>query len=384
MEQKDYYKIIGVAKSASHDEIKKAYRKLAKGCHPDTHPGDSQAEEHFKEISQAYDILGDEKKRKQYDQMKEAFSQGFRPGGFDFSGGGAGPGGGFDLNDYLRQASRGRGGGAGQRIHYEDIGGLGGLGDIFSQFMDQGSHFRQSRAAPQKGNDLSAAVTISFDQAIQGGKVKLTIQRQETCPDCNGTGAASGSKQETCPECGGTGTVTMTQGGYGISRPCPRCYGKGKIITNPCTRCGGTGVAPVQRKLTVKIPSGVLSGAKIRLRGQGEPGLGGGPPGDLILRVTVGDDPRFTRKGADLYTGVSIDMITAALGGTTAVKTLTGDAALKIPPGTQPGAVLRMKKQGAPKPGSKKKGDLYVTVNVSIPKKLTTKQKELLIQYNEK
>lgn len=374
MEQKDYYKILGVSSSASHDEIKKAYRKLAKGCHPDTHPGDTQAEDHFKEISQAYDILGDEKKRKQYDQMKAAFSQGFRPGGFDFSGAG------FDLNDLLRQAARGRGG-AGRTVHYEDLGGLGGLGDIFSQFMDQGAHFRQARVAPQRGNDLTANVAITFDQAIQGGKVKLTIQRRESCPQCGGTGAAPGSAPEICPECGGTGTITMTQGGFGISRPCPRCYGKGKIITNPCSRCQGKGVAPVRKKLTVKIPAGVSTGAKIRLKGQGEPGPGGGPSGALILRVTVGDDPRFTRKGADLYAGVSIDMTTAAMGGTATVRTLIGEAALKIPPGTQPGTVLRMKKQGAPKPGSKKKGDLYVTVTVTIPRKLTSKQKELLKEF---
>ena len=376
MEQKDYYKILGVSKTASQDEIKKAYRKLAKGCHPDTHPGDKQAEENFKEISEAYDILGKEEKRKQYDQMKAAFSQGFRPGGFDFGGGG------FDLNDILRQSARGRGGGRGN-VQYEDLGGLGGLGDIFSQFMDQGSHFRQARSAPRKGNDLSTRVTITFDQAIQGGKVKLTIQRRETCPDCNGSGAAPGSTPEICPECNGAGTVVMSQGGFGISRPCPRCYGKGKIITHPCIRCGGTGIAPVQRKLTVKIPAGVSSGAKIRLGGQGEPGPGGGPPGDLILRVTVGDDPRFTRKGADLYIEVSIEMTTAALGGKANVKTLTGDAVLKIPPGTQPGTVLRLKKQGSPKPGSKKKGDLYVTVNISIPKKLTAKQKELLTKFND-
>lgn len=376
MEQKDYYKILGVSKTSSQDEIKKAYRKLAKGCHPDTHPGDKQAESNFKEISEAYDILGNEKKRKQYDQMKAAFSQGFQPGGFDFSGGG------FDLNDFLRHAAR-SGGGKGRRVQYEDLGGLGGLGDIFSQFMDQGAHFREARSAPRKGKDLSANVKITFDQAIQGGKVKLTIQRQETCPECAGSGAAPGSHPEVCPECNGAGTVVITQGGFGISRPCPRCYGKGKIIMNPCPNCRGLGVAPARKKISVKIPAGVSTGSKIRLRGQGEPGPGGGPPGDLILTVTVGLDPRFTRKGADLYTEASIDMVTAALGGTATVPTLKGEAALKIPPGTQPGAVLRMKKQGSPKPGSKKQGDLYITVKVNIPRKLTSKQKELLSKFYE-
>ncbi len=370
--EKDYYKILGVSRTAAPEEIKKAYRKLAKGCHPDTHPGDPQAEERFKEISQAYDILGDEKKRKQYDQMKSAFSQGFRPGGFDFGGAGV------DLNDLF-----GGGGPQGRRVKYEDLGGMGGLGDIFSQFMDQGSHFRQARAAPQRGRDISSAVTISFDQAIAGGKVRLTVQRSQVCPECSGTGAAPGTTPEPCPQCGGSGTVTMTQGGFGISRPCPRCYGKGMVIAQPCPRCGGRGSAPVAKKVSVKIPAGIAPGAKIRLPGQGEPGPGGGPPGDLILRVEVGDDPRFTRKGADLYTRVSVDMVTAALGGKTAVRTLTGEASLKIPPGTQPGTVLRLRRQGAPRTGTDRKGDLFVTVDVAIPRKLSARQKELLRQLGD-
>ena len=379
MEQKNYYKILGVGEKATQAEIKKAYRKLAKGCHPDTHPGDEQAEERFKTISEAYDILGDEKKRKQYDQMKQAFSQGFRPGGFDFSGAGSGEG--FDINDLFRQAGRGRGG-THRTVNYEDLGGMGGLGDIFSQFMDQGSHFRSRRAAPQKGKDLNAEVTISFNQAIKGGKVKLTLQREEVCPDCSGTGAAPGSKPQPCPQCGGSGTVTMTQGGFAVSRPCPHCYGKGVIIAQPCGRCGGAGMAPVKKQLTVKIPAGVAPGARIRLSGQGEPGPGGGPPGDLILRVNVGADPNFTRKGLDLYTAISVDLVTAALGGKVKIKTLRGDLFLKIPSGTQPGSVLRMKGQGISQAGGKKKGDLYVTVNVKIPKKLTPEQKELLKKFS--
>ncbi len=373
MEQKDYYKILGVSPSASQNEIKKAYRKLAKENHPDTHPGDKPAEERFKEVSQAYDVLGDAAKRKQYDQMKAAFAQGFRPGGFDFGGA---SGAGFDINDLFRQA--GRAGGQKTRVSYEDLGGLGGLGDIFSQFMDQGSRFRQERAAPRKGRDLTSEVSISFDQAVKGGKVKLTLEKNEACPECHGSGAAVGSKAETCPQCSGRGTVVMTQGGYAVSRPCPQCYGKGKIITKPCPRCRGTGEGRVRKKVTVKVPAGVSSGTSIRLKGQGEPGPGGGPPGDLLLRVHVKKDPHFTRKGADLHTEVKVDFLTAISGGKVQVKTLAGEAALKIPPGTQPGTVFRLKKQGAPKPGTNKKGDLYVKVNVSIPKKLTAEQAELL------
>ncbi len=371
--EKDYYKILGVSRTASPEEIKKAYRKLAKGCHPDTHPGDSQAEERFKEISQAYDILGDEKKRKQYDQMKSAFSQGFRPGGFDFGGAG------IDLNDLF-----GGGRGGARKVRYEDLGGLGGLGDIFSRFMDQGDHFRQARAAPRKGRDIFSAVTISFDQAMKGGKVRLTVQRSEDCPECSGSGAAPGSSPQPCPRCGGSGTVTMTQGGFGISRPCPGCYGKGMVITQPCPRCRGRGSAPATKKVSVKIPAGVTPGTKIRLPGQGEPGPGGGPSGDLILKVAVGSDPRFTRKGSDLYTRVKVDMLTAVLGGQAAVRTLGGEATLKIPPGTQPGTMLRLRRQGAPRPGTNRKGDLFVTVDVDIPRKLTARQKELLRQLEKK
>lgn len=370
--EKDYYKILGVPRTASADQIKKAYRQLAKGCHPDTHPGDDQAEERFKKISQAYGILGDEKKRKQYDQMKSAFSQGFRPGGFDFRGAG------IDPNDLFGGGRRGR------TVNYEDLGGMGGLGDIFSQFMDQGSHFRQSRAAPQRGRDIFSTVSITFNQAMEGGKVRLTVQRSEACPDCAGSGAAPGTTPEPCPQCGGRGTVTMTQGGFGISRPCPQCYGKGMVITQPCPRCQGQGTVPVTRKVSVKIPAGITSGAKIRLPGQGEPGPGGGLPGDLILRVEVGDDPRFTRKGADLYTRISISMVTAALGGSAPVRALTGEVSLKIPSGTQPGTVLRLRRQGAPRPGSDLKGDLFVTVDIEIPRKLDRRQKELLRQLEKK
>lgn len=375
MEQKNYYEILGVSPSASPGEIKKAYRKLAKEYHPDTHPGDKRAEAKFKEISQAYDILGKPEKRKQYDQMKAAFDQGFRPGGFDFSGAGN------NWEDILRQAGQGREP-RGRSFTFEDLGGLGGLGDIFSQFMDQGASFRQARAAPQKGRDLEAKLEIPFAQAMKGGKAKLTLLREDTCPACGGSGAAPGSRTESCPQCGGRGTVTITQGRFAVSRPCPHCYGRGTIISQPCSRCRGKGRSPARRTISLKIPAGVSSGTKLKLKGEGEAGPGGGPPGDLLVGIRVAPHPTFSRKGDRLYTRLSIDFATAALGGKVKVSTLTGSATLKIPPGTQPGTTFKLKGLGPPGAKTGRRGDLYVKVNVAVPQKLTPEQKESLKKFS--
>ncbi|HPJ71991.1 MAG TPA: DnaJ domain-containing protein, partial [bacterium] len=264
MNGKNYYAVLGVDKGATPDQIKKAYRKLAKSCHPDTHPGDPAAEEKFKEVSEAYEILGDEKKRRQYDQMQAAFSQGFRPGGFDFSGSGV------NFEDLFGGASE-RGGTGGYT--YADLGGLGGLGDIFSQFMDLGGHIRQERAhVPERGHDISAQVTLPLDKALKGGKVRLTVKRNETCPSCGGSAAAAGTRPEVCPECGGRGRVVIPQGNIAVARPCPRCYGRGEIISKPCPECSGTGSVQATRKFSVKIPAGVRDRQIIRLPGQGDPG----------------------------------------------------------------------------------------------------------------
>ena len=362
MEQKDYYQILGVSPTASPEEIKKTYRGLAKQFHPDRRPGDKRAEERFKEIAQAYDVLGDAAKRRQYDQMKAAFSQGFRPeGGFDFGGMD------FDLGDIFRQAGR-RGGARarpGGRVDYEDILGLGGLGDIFSQFVDQGSHFRQARYSPQNGQDLHADLNITFDQAVKGGKARFTVRREEACGACGGSGAAPGSRPEPCPQCGGRGVITIVQGGFGVSRPCSRCMGKGMAIKQPCPRCRGRGSGPGTKTVVLRIPAGISSGDNLRARGMGESGPGGGPPGDFIVTVHAGPSPHFTRQGPDLYTRTSLDSSAAALGGTIRVRTLSGTATLKIPRGTQTGSVFKLKGQGVPRMRGKGRGDLYVTTEIS-------------------
>ncbi len=374
MNSKDYYKILGVSASASGAEIKKAYRSLAKKYHPDTHPGDKAAEERFKEISEAYDVLADEGKRKQYDQMRAAFSRGFRPGGFDFSGSGV------DLEELFRRS--GRGSPAGPRpehFSYADLGGLGGLGDIFSQFMDQGSFYRREHShAPRRGQDISAEVSVPFNLAFKGGKVRLTVKRSEDCPACSGSGAAPGSAPRTCPECGGRGMVVIPQGQLAVSRPCPRCYGRGAVIDRPCGTCGGEGSRPATRKIAVRVPPGVRPGSVIRLSGQGERGAAGGPPGDLLIRVEVAPDRIFRREGADLHTGVKVELATALLGGKVKVETPDGPVTAKIPSGTQPGTILRLKGRGFPRGPGAARGDLLIHLNVSIPRDLSPEQKAKL------
>ena len=372
MDNKDYYKVLGVSPQAKPGELKKAYRSLAKQYHPDTHAGDAVAAEKFKEISEAYDVLGNEKKRRQYDQMRAAFSQGFRPGGFDFNGAG------INLEDLLRGAGRPSGGKGARGFSYQDLSGLGGLGDIFSSFMDHGGHYRRERAHhPRRGDDINARVEVPFNLALKGGKVRLTVKRPENCASCAGSGAAPGSKPEVCPECGGRGTVVIPQGNLAVSRPCPHCYGRGQVINQPCPRCGGEGVISATRKISVRIPAGVKPGAVIRLAGQGEGGTAGGPPGDLLIGVEIKPDSRFRREGNDLCTSVKVDLSTALLGGKVRVETPDGNVNAKIPAGTQPGTTLRLKGKGMPA-GKGCRGDLLVHLNVSIPRNLSEEQKAKL------
>jgi molecular chaperone DnaJ len=366
MAQKDYYEILGVSEGASDAEIKKAYRRLAKKYHPDSNPNNKMAEEKFKEVSEAHEVLSNPEKRKQYDQLRHMGRSGFT--GF---GGAEGARGFEDL--FGRRGARGR------TFTYEDLGGFGNLGDLFSNIFDMGEASRRQRWGPQKGADLYAEVEIPFDLAISGGKTAVELRKEEVCPVCQGTGAKPGTSMSTCPQCGGSGMVSFSQGGFAVSRPCPRCLGRGKIITAPCPRCGGRGQISALRKLIITIPAGISDGTQLRLRGQGQPGTAGGPAGDLMVKVNVGQHRFFERRGNDVYCKVPINIAQAALGTKVRVRTLDGRVELKIPPGTQSGTKFRLKGKGVKANGSK--GDQYVEVAVEVPKRLSQKQKELLEQF---
>jgi molecular chaperone DnaJ len=367
MPQKDYYQILGVGETATTDEIKKAYRRLAKKHHPDSNPNEPHAADRFKEINEAHEVLSDSKKRKQYDDMRHFASAGYGAGG-TYQG--------FDINDLLGQFARG-GARGGTRTHtFEDLGGIGDFGDIFSSIFDRGGRFRQERYGPQRGEDLHAEVEVPFELAVKGGKTVVSVSKAETCERCRGTGAEPGTKVTKCPQCGGRGMISVSEGGFAVSRPCPRCYGRGEIVAEPCTTCGGTGQVSGVKRLSITIPKGIEDGGKIRLRGQGQPGTSGGPPGDLIIKINVAGDRFFTRRGANVYCDVKINLAQAVLGTKIRVRTVAGKKALlKIPAGTQPGTTFRLKGLGAEAGG--RTGDQLVTVNVEIPKKLDPESRKL-------
>ncbi len=357
---KDFYKILGVAENASNEEIKKAYRKLAKQYHPDANPNDPAAAERFKEISEAYSVLSDSKRRSQYDQMRKFGGLGgFRPSG------GASSGGGFT-----------------ETFTFEDLGGLGGLGDLFGSIFDfgrrRGAAGRSS--APQRGRDVEYAVEVPFKTAVRGGKISITVPLTDSCPTCGGNGAAPGTTPTTCPECKGTGMVTFGQGGFAVTRPCPACYGRGTIATTPCPTCEGQGQVRTQRQLQVNVPPGVDTGSKLRLSGQGETGTAGGPRGDLLITFRVKPDRFFTREGLDLVCTVPINIVQATLGSKVRVRTVDDKhVVLKIPPGTQPGARFRIRGQGVRKDG--RTGDQIVRVEVRVPQKLDPEEESLLKEF---
>jgi len=358
MAQKDYYDILGVKKSATADEIKKSYRKLAKKYHPDTNPGNKVAEEKFKEISVAYDVLSDPQKRKQYDQMKDAASS------FNFGAEGFQP--------FTQQGAQG--------FSFQDYGGFGDLGDLFSSFFDKGSRYRRERYGPRQGDDLTYEIEVPFDMAIKGGRKTITIPREETCHACGGTGARAGSRVQDCPECRGTGTISIAQGGFAVSRPCPRCYGRGHIVQQPCGACGGNGIVARHGRITVKIPPGVDNGSKIRLAGQGEPGASGGPPGDLILVVRLGAHRFFERKGQNIYCEVPVNVAQAVLGSAMRVRTMDGAAVIKIPPGVQTGTSLRLKGRGVEGPGGQV-GDMFVRLKVVTPRDMSPRARKAFQEF---
>lgn len=354
-----------MAKNASADEIKKAYRKLAQKFHPDANPGNKQAEERFKEISAAHDVLGDEEKRKQYDRVREMAASGFGPGGFGGQGG------------------AGRYGGRTQGSPFGGPGGPGGagpdLGDIFDLF---GGAAGGRQRGPARGADLETSVTLPFDEAMRGTTVPVKIKGPAACETCRGSGAAPGTAPVVCPECGGSGAVAVNQGLFQMSRPCPRCGGAGRIIEHPCPTCRGSGTVRRTRRFSVRVPPGVRDGARIRVTGRGEPGARGGRAGDLFVVVHVQPHRIFGRKGPDLTLDLPVTYAEAALGANVQVPTLNGAVTLKVPAGTPNGKTFRVRGKGAPRPkgGS---GDLLVTIEVQVPRKLSREEKALVEQLRE-
>jgi molecular chaperone DnaJ len=351
---KDFYRVLGVAENASQDEIKKAYRKLAKQYHPDAHPNDAAAAERFKEISEANSVLSDEDKRKQYDQMRKFGGLGgFRPGAGRPGTGAPGGGQTFTFDDL-------------------DLGG-GGLGDIFGSIFDfgkrPGPRGGRPGGGPERGENIEYAVEIPFRTAVRGGKVTIQVPVTEDCPTCSGSGAAPGATISTCPECQGKGTVTFGAGSFGVTRPCPQCAGKGKIPSQPCGTCNGMGQVRRQRAVNVTVPAGVDNGGKLRLAGQGERGAAGGQPGDLVLTFRVEPDAFFTRDGLNVECTIHVNLAQAVLGSKVKVRTVDGQfVVLKVPPGTQPGRRFRIKGMGVEKSG--RRGDQFVKVQVDVPETL--------------
>jgi molecular chaperone DnaJ len=380
MAPKDYYKILGVDEKAGGAELKNAYRRLAKQYHPDANPGDKQAEERFKEISEAYEVLNDPKKRQQYDQMRKyGFSgqgfggQGFSGQGFDFSHIDFQN---IDFSQFQGFNQRRKSGGSTGGYDF-----LGGLGNIFSQFFDLGEKTRRRNYGPTKGDDIRVELTIPFDLAVSGGKTSFSVEKDKVCPVCEGGGAKPGSRVQVCPDCQGRGTVTIGQGGFGVSRPCPKCYGRGQIIQNPCDRCGGTGVAQGKRKYTVKIPAGIDNGGHIRLKGEGQSGTENAPAGDMIVTIRIRSHRFFSRKGNDVTCQIKLSLQQAVKGAKVNVKTPSGKKVrLNVPPGTQDGTSLRLPGMGIS--GNGGCGDQYVKVKVEIPENPTEAEKKMIERLN--
>jgi molecular chaperone DnaJ len=339
MAVKDPYKTLGVDKKASQDEIKKAYRKLARQYHPDRNPDDTAAEERFKEVQAAYDLIGDPDKRKQYDQ------------------GGAMFGGGFDPNQFR--------------------GGFGGFGDILSDLFGGVGGGRGARPQPQRGRDLETEVSLSFEQAMEGGQVPITVPVSAPCATCHGTGAEPGTSPTVCPRCQGRGVVSEGGGNlFSISQPCPQCGGTGTIIEHPCHTCNGSGQTRQIKRYRVNVPAGVRNGSRVRLAGKGEAGLRGGPPGDLYVITHVTESPVFKRKGENLEVDVPITIVEAIRGATIEVPTLNGTKKIRVPPGTQHGTVQRLRGEGPPRLNGRGRGDIHYRLTVDVPRSLSKEQKD--------
>lgn len=354
-EKRDYYEVLGVARDADDDTIKKAYRRLAKKYHPDVNQGNAQAEAMFKEVNEAYEVLSDSDKRARYDQFGHA--------GLDPNAQASGFGGGFDFSNM----------------------GMGGLGDIFESFFGGGASSR--RNGPMRGGDVQKGINISFEEAAFGCKKEIEISRVEVCSECEGTGAKPGTPINTCSVCGGTGQVRVQQrtpfGTFASTRPCESCGGRGKVIKDPCFTCRGKGKVKRTKKIEVSIPAGIDSGQTISIRGQGDSGYRGGPPGDLLVTIGIRPHPIFERQGPDVILDLPITIVQASLGAELEVPTLDGHVKYNMPAGTQNGTVFRLKGKGIPYLQSKGRGDEFVKVNVEIPKNLTDRQKELLREFEK-
>ncbi|MBD0316936.1 MAG: molecular chaperone DnaJ [Thermoleophilia bacterium] len=352
---RDLYEALGVSKNASQDEIKKAYRKLARKYHPDKNAGDSEAEERFKEVQAAYDVLGDPKKRKEYDQLgARIFAGGGAPGGWNANWSG-------------------------------NVGDLGDLGDLFGGVFGNlrgraaGGAARGARAQRgERGRDVEVELNVSFEDSLRGVTTRIPVELETACSTCRGTGAEPGTAPVVCPECRGRGVISESQGLFALSQPCPRCGGNGTVVEKPCRTCGGTGRERRTKRYEVKIPAGVRDGTRIKLKGKGEVGVNGGPAGDLHVVTRVTPSPLFVRKGADLVIDVPITYSEAALGAEVEVPTPDGRISLKVPPGSQDGRTLRVRGRGAPKLNGGGKGDLLARVRVTVPTRLTKAEREAI------
>jgi len=360
--EKDFYKVLGVDKGAPADEIKKKYRKLARELHPDKNPGDATAEERFKEVSEAYDVLSDDAKRKEYDEARSLFAGGgFRPGGGGFGGGGFGGGQQYNVDDLFGQ----------------DAGGFGDfLGGIFNRGRG-GARTPQ----PRRGQDLESSLTLSFDDALDGVTVPLRLSTDAPCTSCHGTGAKAGTVPRMCPTCGGSGQTSRNAGGFAFAEPCVTCRGRGLFVDDPCTSCHGSGRGLSSRTVQARIPAGVKNGARIRLKGKGGKGERGGPNGDLLVDITVSPHPVFDRKGDNITITVPVTFTEAALGGEISVPTPRGGSVtLKVPAGTANGRTMRVKGKGMRRKDGTN-GDLLVTIEVAVPQNLSSEAKEALEAY---
>jgi molecular chaperone DnaJ len=379
---KDFYAVLGVSATASQDEIKKQYRKLAKRYHPDANASDPKAAERFKEISEAYTVLGDAEKRKQYDEMR-------RLGAFGGFGAGSPFGAGQPGASSARRGGRpgpapgpGSGGQPGANFKFEefDVGGLGGLGDLFSSMFGNGAQAGGRPAGPERGQSVETTLNVPFRTAALGGKVPIELEVTEPCPTCHGSGGAPGASFKTCPECSGRGVVSIGQGGFAVTRTCPVCLGRGKVPSQRCPTCNGVGEVRSRKKMLITVPAGADTGSKVRLRGQGGKGVDGGAAGDIVINFQVQPDRFFRRDGLDVLATVPLNIAQATLGSRISVRTIAGKkVAIRIPPGTASGKRFRVPGQGIEKDG--RHGDMIVDVSINVPSGLTQEQEKMMREF---